>query len=226
MVWVFVATAVILITILGYWLFITTEGVFLGRRVVVWLYDVTAHTYDGIKEFEPEWETFFIATPLQHQLRHTPNPLILDVATGTGRVPTLLLEQPIFNGRLVGIDPSAKMLNLAVDKLMPFGERAMLVRQTAVPLPFANNSFDAVTCLESLEFFPSDEAALREMVRVLKPGGLLMVTRRRGWEGKTFLHRYRNVNQFEVLLRGMGLEEVNTQPWQFSYDQVYGRKSK
>lgn len=222
--WILIAIGLILLLVIGYWLLVTTEGVFLGRRVVIWLYDKTAHQYDGIKEFEPEWEQFFIATPLMHQLRQIPAPLILDVATGTGRVPLLLLEQPTFHGTLIGVDASWGMLKLAHEKLRPFSHRASLIHQTVNSLPFPNNSFDAVTCLESLEFFPSDEAALKEMIRVLKPGGLLMVTRRRGWEGKLFLNRYRTVNQFEQLIEELGMQAVNTQPWQFSYDQVYGRK--
>ncbi len=209
-----------------YWLLVTTEGVFLGRRVVVWLYDVTAHKYDTIKEFDPEWEQFFIAQPIMHHLRHMPAPLILDVATGTGRVPLTLLDQPLFHGRVVGVDASTKMLSLAAEKLRPFRHRAALIQQTADHLPFPDNSFDGATCLESLEFFPSETAVLREMVRVIKPGGLLMVTRRRGWEGKAFLTRYRNVAEFESLLTSLGLEGVNTQPWQEAYDQVFGWKAR
>lgn len=192
--------------------------------MVVWLYDITAHKYDGIKEFDPEWEQFFIAQPIMHNLRHIPAPLILDVATGTGRVPLTLLNEPRFHGRVVGVDASTKMLALAKKKLRPFRHRAPLIQQTADNLPFPDNSFDGSTCLESLEFFPSETAALREMVRVLKPGGLLMVTRRRGFEGKAFLTRYHDVTAFETLLTNLGLEGVNTQPWQESYDQVFGWK--
>ena len=226
--WMKIFSGLLIILILSgivYWLLVTTEGVFLGRRVVVWLYDITAHKYDGIKEFEPEWEQFFIARPLMHKLRHSPAPLILDVATGTGRVPLTLLDEPRFHGRLVGVDASQKMLALAAEKLRPFHHRAALIRQTADRLPFPNNCFDAVTCLESLEFFPSETAALQEMVRVLKPGGWLLITRRRGWEGKAFLSRYYAVAEFETLLINLGLADVNTQPWQEAYDQVFGQKS-
>lgn len=208
-----------------YWLLVTTEGVFLGRRVVVWLYDITAHKYDGIKEFDDEAERFFVVRPLRHHLRHLPNPLILDVATGTGRVPHYLLNEPDFHGRVVGLEPSPKMMAFAIEKLAAFGWRSMLVRQTAVPLPFAANTFDAITCLESLEFFPSPQKALAEMVRVLKPGGVLMVTRRRGRDARAFLGRYQSVNQFEQMLWELGLTAVNTQPWQEDYDQVFGRKA-
>jgi ubiquinone/menaquinone biosynthesis C-methylase UbiE len=219
--------AVVLIFILAgllYWLLVITEGVYLGRRAVVWMYDLTAHKYDGIKEFDDDAERFFVARPLRHHLRHLPVPLVLDVATGTGRLPHYLLDSATFHGRVIGLDPSSKMLALAAAKLAPFGYRTPLVQQTAVPLPFPDDCFDAVTCLESLEFFPSDAAALAEMVRVLQPGGVLMVTRRRGWEAKAFVGRYRNRTQFEALLTSFGLIEVNTQPWQVDYDQIFGRK--
>lgn len=224
MIWLWIGIGLILSGGLLYWLLVTTEGVFLGRRMVVWLYDITAHKYDNIKEFDDDAERFFVIRPLRHHLRHTPNPLILDVATGTGRVPHYLLDEATFNGRIVGLDPARKMLGLAADKLRGYQYRAMLVQQTAVPLPFADHTFDAVTCLESLEFFPSDEAALQEMVRVLKPGGLLFVTRRQGRDARLFLNRYRSREQFEAYLTQLGLSEVNSQPWQFDYDQVFGKK--
>lgn len=222
--WIGIVLALLLVGGFLYWLLITTEGVFLGRRVVVWLYNVTAHRYDQIKEFEPEWEEFFIARPLLHRLRHVRAPRVLDVATGTGRVPLALLEAPTFNGRVIGVEPAPRMLTGAADKLRPFHHRAAFVQGTAVPLPFPDASFDAVTCLEALEFLPSDSDAMREMVRVLRPGGVLMVTRRRGLEAKAFLHRYRNVARFEQWLYGYGFARVDTQPWQFTYDIVLAEK--
>ena len=222
--WIAIILTTAVLSALLYWLLVTTEGVYLGRRVVVWLYDLTAHKYDGIKEFDPDAEQFFLIRPLLVRLRPIPNPLVLDVATGTGRLPHFLLDAPTFNGRVVGLDASEKMLRLAQEKVRPFGHRASLVQQVADKLPFANDQFDLVTCLEALEFFPSDTAALQEMVRVLKPGGTLLVTRRKGGEAKLFLGRYRNVKQFEAVLIQLGLEEVHTNPWQMDYDQVFGRK--
>lgn len=219
--------AIILLPLLAaflYWLFVTTEGTFLGRRVVVWLYDITADKYDGIKEYDDESEAFFVIRPLMHHLRHERAPLVLDVATGTGRVPHYLLAEPTFNGRVFGLDPARKMLAHAIPKTKPYHQRAGLVQGTAVPLPFPNDTFHAVTCLEALEFLPDSEAALREMVRILKPGGVLMVSRRLGKEGKLFLKKYQSAEAIMALLEGMGLEEVNTQPWQIDYEQVFGKK--
>lgn len=217
---ILIIIGVALMGALLYWLLIITEGVYLGRRIVVWLYDRAAPGYDHIKSYDVEAEAFFVITPLLHRLRHLPSPRILDVATGTGRLPSFLLETPTFNGHVVGLDASRRMLAQAEAKLRPFTYRAALVWGTAVALPFADHSFDALTCLEALEFFPSQSDALREMARVLRPGGLLMVTRRRGWEARTFPGRYYTVDEFATLLTDFGFVQVETLPWQVDYDQV------
>ncbi len=208
-----------------YWLLVITEGVYLGRRVVVWLYDVTAHKYDGIKEFDADAEQYFMIKPYLEHLPPLPALRLLDAATGTGRAPYFLLEEPLFNGKVVGVDASARMLAYAEEKLGGYNGRYLLSQQTADHLAFPDATFHGVSCLESLEFFPSDKAALREFVRVLKPGGSLMVTRRRGWEAKTFIGRYRSQEGFEKLLRSLGLEAVETLVWQVDYDLVLARKS-
>ncbi|MEZ4517325.1 MAG: class I SAM-dependent methyltransferase [Chloroflexota bacterium] len=218
-----VAGLVLALFLLARWLLITTEGVFLGRRVVVWLYDLAAHRYDDIKQFDPDSESAFVIWPLRRRLQN-PAPLVLDVATGTGRLPYFLLQEPAFNGRVIGLDASEKMLRGAQGKLQGYGERAALVQQSAQDLPFPDGAFDAVTCLEALEFLPDDTAALREMVRVLMPGGVLLVTRRCGPDARFFLDRDRSPEEFEALLSGMGLTEIIIQPWQLEYDLVWAIK--
>ncbi|HSM58880.1 MAG TPA: class I SAM-dependent methyltransferase [Candidatus Sulfomarinibacteraceae bacterium] len=207
-----------------YWLLVSTEGVFLGRRVVVWLYDLTAHKYDEIKEYRPADERILVTVPVLGALRNVDQPLLLDVATGTGRVPYDLMQSPHFAGCVVGLDDAQKMLAIAAEKLAPYGRRVALVRHPATPLPFPDHCFDAITCLEALEFFPSDENALREMVRVLKPGRRLLTTRRRGWEGRLFLSRFRSKENLKQLLLNLGLESVQFLPWEVNYDLVIARK--
>ncbi len=219
--------ALLALAILGWllhWLLIRTEGVFLGRRVVVWLYDLAADRYDAIKRFDPDTESAFVTWPLRRRLKGQPAPLVLDVATGTGRLPYFLLTEPEFDGRVVGLDASAGMLRHAAAKLAPFGDRAALVRQSALDLPFADIAFDAVTCLEALEFLPDDAAALREMARVLRPGGVLLVTRRQGSDAPYFLRRGRGREEFEALLVEIGLSDVRSQPWQVEYELVWATR--
>lgn len=207
-----------------HWLLIRTEGIFLGRRVVVWLYDLAANRYDDIKQFDPDTESAFIAWPLRRRLKEWPAPLVLDVATGTGRLPYFLLQEPDFNGRVIGLDASARMLALAQDKLAPFGDRAVLVRQSAEDLPFADAAFAAVTCLEALEFLPDASIALEEMARVLRPGGILLVSRRQGPDSPYFLGRAPGREAFEALLEEIGLVDIRSQPWQVEYELVWAMR--
>ncbi len=223
---VFVILAVIVLATLMYWLLVITEGVYLGRRVVVWMYDLTAHKYDGIKQFEASAEQFFVVRPLLQTLTTHPAPRILDVATGTGRLPLHVLNDPLFHGRVYGLDAAEKMLTIAVEKCRPFRQRAAFIQGTADQLPFPQGFFQAVTSLEALEFLPDDTAALREMIRVLQPGGTLLVTRRRGWEARTFLGKYRAQDEFEALLHSLGAVNASTQLWQVDYDLVFAQKPR
>jgi ubiquinone/menaquinone biosynthesis C-methylase UbiE len=207
-----------------HWLLIRTEGVFLGRRVVVWLYDLAARRYDAIKQYDPDTESAFVTWPLSRRLKQGPATLVLDVATGTGRLPFFLLAEPTFAGRVIGLDASAGMLAQAADKLAGYGGRAALVHGAAGDLPFPDNAFAAVTCLEALEFLPDDTAALREMARVLRPGGVLLTTRRQGPEAGYFLGRARPREELEALLADLGLDDIRSQPWQVEYELVWAVK--
>lgn len=219
------ATAIVaLLGLLIYWLLVTTEGVYLGQRVVTWLYDITAHRYDAIKEYDADDERLLVTRPVLSALQGISEPRLLDVATGTGRVPYDLLQSPGFPGAIVALDDSRRMLEVAREKLADHACCVSLLQLPAVPLPFRNEQFDAVTCLEALEFFPSDEAAVREMVRVLRHRRYLFLTRRRGWEGKLFLHRYRSQDNMRALLEDAGLSQIQFHPWQVNYDLVTALK--
>lgn len=226
--WILGIGALILLGVFLYWLVITTEGVFLGRKVVVWLYDLTAGSYDQIKEFDEEFERSAIVRPLLTALAGRHEPFVLDVATGTGRVPLLLMNEAEFDGWVAGLDASAKMLAQGLVKIAALPDerkiRIKLIQQTVEKLPFADNSFDAITCLEALEFFPSDRVALKEMVRVLQPGGSLMTTRRQGWESRFYLSRYRSKETLAELLEDVGLNHIEYYPWQVNYDMVMAIK--
>ena len=105
------------------------------------------------------------------------------------------------------------------------GERLALVHGDALRLPFGDETFDAVSCLEALEFFPSVEAGLVEVVRVLKPGGALFVTNRKGAARWYMPGRTRTPEELVQRLEILGMERVNTSRWQVDYDLAYARKS-
>ena len=210
-----------------YWAIWVAEGLYFGKEAVRWLYDAGASNYDGVKEYYDLHEATFIGNPLFSRLEEDfgATTLTLDVATGTGRLPLALLKIPFYEGTVIGVDYSRKMLREAVRKCADYPERVAFLHHPAVPLPFANASFDAVTCLEALEFLPDRHAALQEMVRVLRPGGWFITSNRIGNDARLLPGHTDSPEAFEARLTGLGLVEVHTRPWQEIYDLIFARKS-
>lgn len=208
---------------LVYWQLVIAEGAYLGPRFVAGTYDWVARRYDAIKQFSPRDESWFVADPLMRQLASVRRPLVLDVATGTGRLPVALLHDH-FPGRIVGLDLSLGMLRQARYKLQPYGNQVRLIWQDASHLPFDDGTFDAVTCLESLEFLPRPLEALAEMVRVLAPGGALFLSNRVGHEARLLPGKAIPRPQFKRTLASHALRDVDIRAWQPSYDLAMARK--
>jgi len=97
--------------------------------------------------------------------------LILDVACGPGAVTTRLARTT--NARIIGIDLSPEMLNAAsaVAASPAYNERILLVQGHAEELPFADATFDALTFTYLLRYVADPQAVLKELARVVKPGG-------------------------------------------------------
>lgn len=207
-----------------YWLFILTEGAYLGQRVVMALYDRCASRYDAIKRVPPHEDAHHLARPLLGVLQGVESPLVLDVAVGTGRLPLALLRQWDFAGRTVGLDLSQQMLNIGRCKTNARHGGLALTRADAMKLPFPASAFDAVACVEALEFLPNPRYALMELVRVLRPGGQLLVTNRVGADAYCFPGRAFRRNGLEKRLRTLGLTNVRTRRWQVHYDLIQAQK--
>jgi ubiquinone/menaquinone biosynthesis C-methylase UbiE len=111
------------------------------------------------------------ATDLIEATSPGPGERVLDVACGTGVVARLAAERVATGGRVVGLDLNPGMLAIArsVASLTPIDWR----EGNAVALPFEGGAFDVVLCQQGVQFFPDRPAALREMHRVLVPGGRL-----------------------------------------------------
>ena len=211
-----------IVILLILWELWVCEGTHLGRRFVVWLYDLAAFRYDKIKQFDPSWERSFLGEPINAMSSGFDQPRLLDVGAGTGRVARSLCPLPSFQGTLTNLEPSKRMLAIGRQKTADDG--STWVRAWAVPLPFANACFDIVISLELIEFTPKPKDALEEMQRVLQPGGWLLVTNRVGRDAPLILGKTFRREDFSRLLENVGFEDVSAYPWQVNYDLVWARK--
>lgn len=111
--------------------------------------------------------------------------VVLDLGCGEGRhVIAAYLEQDIVS---IGVDLNLKDLIATREKFKPFEQADNPVKSfglasaNALSLPFADHTFDKVICSEVLEHIPDYAAALAELNRVLKPGGLFCTSVPRAW---------------------------------------------
>lgn len=96
---------------------------------------------------------------------------VLEVAVGTG----LNLAWYPAEVTLTGLDLSSAMLGLARERARELGRAVTLCQGSAHELPFPAASFDTVVCTFGLCAIPDPAAAVGEMVRVLRPGGRLIL---------------------------------------------------
>lgn len=139
-----------------------------------------------------------------------PESSVLDIACGAGQ---WLLAASHRGAAITGIDLSERAA-AASQSALPEGR---FCAGSAESLPFADNSFDVVTCLGSLEHFLDPERALREMVRVGMQGARFLLcvpnseflTRRlglfRGTEQAAVQEHARSLSEWEQLFRGQGI---------------------
>jgi demethylmenaquinone methyltransferase/2-methoxy-6-polyprenyl-1,4-benzoquinol methylase len=112
---------------------------------------------------DPRWRRFLVSRVAAGQ-----SDTVLDVATGTGAVAAELLRQK--GCAVVGIDQSPEMLAEAHRR---YGDRVELVEGRAEELPFADARFDGLTFTYLLRYVEDPAATLRELARVVRPGGTI-----------------------------------------------------
>ena len=100
---------------------------------------------------------------------------VLDVAGGTGDIARLLAQRAGKTGQVWLTDINAEMLLRGRDRMIDAGHVMPVVRCNAEKLPYPDNYFDCVSVAFGLRNMTHKEAALREMLRVLRPGGRLLV---------------------------------------------------
>ena len=157
-----------------------------------------------------------------------PGERVLDVACGTGVVARLAAERVGSNGRVSALDINAAML--AVARSLPSAIPIKWYETAAESVPLPDQSFDVVFCGVGLQFFADKPAALREMHRVLKPGGRVYIStpvpsaffdvfdraiaRHISEQASAFVHAVFSLSdprQLETLIADAGFSSVNAQ---------------
>ena len=126
-------------------------------------FDAQAAEYDARDTLYYSREGKISCRDIAAQLKNVSYEALLDVGCGTGFLIDLLTRQR--KARYVGLDLSEGMLRMAEQKKIAGAE---FVNSSADKLPFADESFDIVTCSQSFHHYPYPEKAMQEARRVLK----------------------------------------------------------
>lgn len=134
-------------------------------------FDAQAAEYDARDTVYYSREGKISCRDIAAQLKNVSYEALLDVGCGTGFLIDLLTRQR--KARYVGLDLSEGMLRMAEQKQIAGAE---FVNGSADKLPFADESFGIVTCSQSFHHYPYPEKAMQEARRVLKKGGLYILS--------------------------------------------------
>lgn len=134
---------------------------------------------EAARQVEAVYLTADVVNQRQEVLRLlalTSGEAVLDIGSGPGLLATDVARAVGPTGRVCGIDISDSMLTLARGRAAPAGSAPVEYRHGGVDaVPYPDGSFDAAVCTQVLEYVADIPAALAEVLRVLRPGGRLLV---------------------------------------------------
>ena len=154
--------------------FITPEQEIQGAAFARKYYSEIAKTYD-----ENVHITFELYNENELNIRNRmidllelkPNYKVLEVSAGTGKDSEIIASRLDKNGELWLLDISPHMLAYNIERLKNIEIPIEFIVASACALPFIDNYFDALYCFAGVGHFPDLPKALKEMARVVKPGG-------------------------------------------------------
>jgi demethylmenaquinone methyltransferase/2-methoxy-6-polyprenyl-1,4-benzoquinol methylase len=147
-----------------------------SREEVHRMFDRIAHRYDLLNRILSGGNDILWRRKVRQSLPDGDNLDILDLATGTADI-LVSLHRSGRVGHGVGLDMSDQMLKLGKRKICRgnLEQKISLVRSDATSIPFASSSFDAVTISFGIRNVTDVDVCLKEMHRVLRPGGVALI---------------------------------------------------
>jgi demethylmenaquinone methyltransferase/2-methoxy-6-polyprenyl-1,4-benzoquinol methylase len=139
------------------------------KRKALELFHALPSRYDSLSAALSFWQDPRWRRALVDEIGPRAGERILDVATGTGMVAAELRARA--DCSVVGLDQSTEMLAAARTRFVEDGARVSLIEGHAEELPFADESFDALTFTYLLRYVDDPRATVRELARVVRPGG-------------------------------------------------------
>lgn len=144
-------------------------------RKVANVFDSVAERYDLMNDLMSAglhrlWKRFAVETSSIRK-----GSKVLDIAGGTADLSALFVEQVGGNGEVWLTDINNSMLTIGRDRLLDHGAAVSVAQCDAEKLPFPDDYFDCVSVAFGLRNMTRKDAALREMLRVLRPGGAVIV---------------------------------------------------
>ncbi|MBI5288025.1 MAG: class I SAM-dependent methyltransferase [Chloroflexi bacterium] len=106
------------------------------------------------------------------QAKDGPGGLLLDIACGHARH---CMELRAHGWDFIGIEPSPEMVRRAREWTAAAGDPAEMMYGIGELLPFKDESFDRILCMSSLDHFANPDVGMREMARILKPDGRIVI---------------------------------------------------
>ncbi len=145
------------------------------KEQVAQMFDAISKNYDGLNRvisfgIDVNWRKKVVALVGKNNPKQ-----ILDIATGTGDLALMMAK--LHPERIVGLDISAGMLSVGIEKIEKknLSNLIEMIVGDSENMPFEDNTFDAITVSFGVRNFANLDKGLREIRRVLKPGGVLAI---------------------------------------------------
>lgn len=145
------------------------------KEQVTKMFDTISGDYDGLNRvisfgIDVKWRKKVVKLVKEQQPK-----MILDIATGTGDLAIAMADTDA--EKIIGLDISSGMLDIGKEKINKKGlsSKIEMVLGDSENMPFEDNTFDAITVAFGVRNFENLKNGLKEILRVLKPGGVFVI---------------------------------------------------